>query len=91
MSRNQDIKFLHMMTQESYSVCRAIMKKNHWDLYEVFGDRSVMELVIAATKEVIWVCKKSLIPMVESLQDQSRVLLNQYKLLDNLEVHENDG
>lgn len=90
MSRNQDIKFLHMMTQKPYSVCRAFMKKNHWDLFEVFIDRDVLELVVAATKEVTWVVKKSLIPIVESLQDQSIVLLNWYKLFDKLEGHEDD-
>ncbi len=90
MSRNQDIKFLHMMTQKPYSVCRAIMKKNHWDLAEAFVDRDVCELVVAAAKEVTWVCQKSLIPLVEFLQDKSRVLLNQYKLLDKLEGHKDD-
>lgn len=90
MSRNKDIELLHMMTQEPYSVCRAIMKKNHWDLGEVFIDRGVLELVVAATKEVIESFQKSLIPAVESLVDQSRILLNQYKLLDKLEGHEDD-
>lgn len=90
MSRNQDIEFLHKMTQEPYSVCRAIMKKNHWDLAEAFVDRGVLESVVAAAKEVIWVIQKSLIPVVESLQDQSRILLNQYKLLDKSEGHEDD-
>ena len=90
MSRNQDIEFLHKMTQEPYSVCRAIMKKNHWDLVEAFVDRGVLELVVAATKEVIEVFQKSLIPVVESLKDQSRILLNQYKLLDKSEGHEDD-
>lgn len=90
MSRNQDIEFLHMMTQEPYSVCRAIMKKNHWDLAEVFIDRDALEIVVAATKEVIWVVPKRLIPLVEYLQDRSRVLLNQYKLLAKLEGHEDD-
>lgn len=90
MSRNQDIEFLHKMTQKPYSVCRAIMKKNHWDLAEVFVDRGVLELVVAAAKEVIWVIQKNLLPIVESLQDQSRILLNQYKLLDKSEGHEDD-
>lgn len=90
MSRNQDIEFLHKMTQEPYSVCRAIMKKNHWDLAAAFVDRSVLELVVAATKEVTWVVPKNLLPIVESVQDLSRVLLNQYKLLDKLEGHEDD-
>ena len=90
MSRNQDIKFLHMMTQKPYSVCRAFMKKNNWDLDEAFIDRDVLELIVAATKEVIWVVPKSLVPIVECLQDSSRVLLNQYKLFDESEGHEDD-
>lgn len=93
MSRNQDIELLHMMTQEPYSVCRAIMKKNHWDLGEVFIDRGALERIVAATKkakEAMEAFQKSLIPLIESLQDQSRVLLNQYKLLDKLEGHEDD-
>jgi len=93
MSRNQDIEFLHMLTQEPYSVCRAIMKKNHWDLSEVLIDRGALERIVAATekaKEAIEGFQKSLIPLVESLIDQSRVLLNQYKLLDKLEGHKDD-
>lgn len=90
MSRNQDVEFLHMMTQEPYSVCRAIMKKNHWDLVEAFDDRGVMELIVAAAKEVTWAVPKNILPIVESVQDLSRVLLNQYKLLDKLEGHEDD-
>lgn len=90
MSRNQDIEFLHKMTQKPYSVCRAIMKKNHWDLAEAFVDCDALELIVAATKEVIEVFQKSLIPVVESLRDQSRVLLNQYKLLDKSEGHKDD-
>lgn len=32
MSRNKDIKVLHVLTGDPYSVCRRRMKRNHWNL-----------------------------------------------------------
>lgn len=37
MSKNKDIEALHKITGEPYSVCRAKMKANNWDLMGALG------------------------------------------------------
>lgn len=37
MSKNKDIETLHRITGEPYSVCRAKMKANGWDLRSALG------------------------------------------------------
>ena len=45
MSRNKTIKFYHDVTNLSYSVCRANLKKHHWDVREALGYSDITDKV----------------------------------------------
>ena len=37
LSRNRIVELYHRQSGQSYSVCRAILKANDWDLLKVYG------------------------------------------------------
>ena len=52
MSRNKDIKKLHVITGDPYSVCRAKMKRNHWNLVYAIAEGTPFSAVIEAINAV---------------------------------------
>lgn len=58
MSRNKDIKILHLLTDLPYSVCRERLKRNNWDLSDALIEGTVFSRLGEATRK-----------MVESLYD----------------------
>ena len=81
MSRNSDIKMLHMLTQDTYSVCRARLKKYNWSFEEAFMDDNSLKRISEATKKVIETFNKNLQPVVESLIETTKIMIEQQKLV----------
>ena len=89
MSRNQDIEFLHKITQEPYSVCRAMMKKNNWSI-DVYFDLYVMRKMISSSEKVIESFQKSRQPAVKRVIENTRILVEQSSKWRN-EIFESEG
>lgn len=43
MSRNKTIEYYHKVSGLPYSVCRARLKANHWDLFDAMGYRTIID------------------------------------------------
>ena len=65
MSRNKDIEFLHIVTRDPYSVCRARMKRNHWNICEALSENEAFFNVAKTTREMVEALTNSLRPIVE--------------------------
>lgn len=67
MSRNKDIKSLHLITNEPYSVCRARMKRHKWNFtYALLEDEPIYR-VITASDKLRNIFVKTLSPAVEAV------------------------
>ena len=53
MSRNKDIKALHEITGEPYSVCRAKMKAAHWNLDKALGFSDALKFISEMTNTIL--------------------------------------
>ena len=67
MSRNKDIKALHLITHEPYSVCRARMKRNKWNYTYALLENIPIYQVIKASDELRRAFIKTLYPTVEEV------------------------
>lgn len=53
MSRNAEINFLHKLTQDSYSVCRSLLKKYNWSSVDALtSDECVHKLANISRKTI---------------------------------------
>lgn len=53
MSRNKDIKILHLLTDLPYSVCRERLKRNNWDLSDALIEGTVFSRLGEATRKLV--------------------------------------
>lgn len=69
MSRNKTIKTMHRITGEPFSVCRAKLKANHWELLPAMGypDLSGITDALRNFGDVVVEVAKQLAKMLEDL------------------------
>ena len=75
MSRNKDIKILHLLTDLPYSVCRERLKRNRWDLLDALMEGTVFYEIGKATRELVEAVCDSLITALAHVFRKSQELL----------------
>ncbi|MBO7425019.1 MAG: hypothetical protein J6U23_05025 [Clostridiales bacterium] len=53
MSKNQEIEFMHKLTQEPYSVCRSRLKKHNWSLLGALTDIESLQDISNLSRKII--------------------------------------
>lgn len=53
MSRNAEIEFVHKLTQDSYSVCRSLLKKYNWSLLDALTSEECVQKLANISRKTI--------------------------------------
>ena len=75
MSRNKDIKVLHLITGSPYSLCRERLKRNRWDLCDALLEDNPFSRATKATREVVSSLLYSLQPAIDQAIEAGKRLV----------------
>lgn len=87
MSRNKTIKFYHQISGLSYKECRANLKRNNWDIFQVYGS-SLLDGLSDALKRVIDIFAESLTGVVDNLTACVNDTLDRVKMANAKDITE---
>ncbi len=79
MSRNKDIRLLHVLTGDPYSVCRRRMKRNHWNLTYAIIEGTPYAALLDAVKATTDKLKDCFVPLSEVVNTFNETLRDALK------------
>lgn len=79
MSRNKDIRLLHVLTGDPYSECRRKMKRNHWNLTYAICEGTPYAALLDAIKATTDALKKEFVTLGEVVNTFSETFRNSLK------------
>lgn len=91
MSRNKDIKYMHEVTGQPYSVCRKKLKESHWDLWEAMGYGEALALINTFAGNFSSVMRDALDALYDAVQDIAKsatLAVEQIGKMDKQELYD---
>ena len=79
MSRNKDIRLLHNLTGDPYSVCRRRMKRNHWNLTYAIAEGTPYAALLDAIQATTDALKDAFVTLGDAVNTFSETFRNSLK------------